>query len=101
MTTKIIETFRRQLPGECRLMEILPRHKTLLAHVKAGGYMWIVLLTTMPGRSCKAWRLMAGEYWSIQPKYGNRDRFIRENYRPVIESACNPELPQQRSLFQP
>lgn len=80
-------------------MEIPPRHKTLLAHVKAGGHVWVVLLTTMPGRSCKAWMLAAWEYWSLQPKYGSRDRFIRENYRPSVESPCNPAKPRQMLLF--
>ena len=39
------------------------------------------------------------EYWSIQPKHGTRDRYIRENMQPTISTTANPQKPQQQSMF--
>ena len=73
----------------------------LLQHVAVGADMWVVLLTTMPGDSPKAWRLSRGEYWQIQPKHEYRDRWIRENLPPTLEADRNPEKrkPIVLSLF--
>lgn len=63
------------------------------------GTVWVVLLTTMPGKRCQAWHLKKGDYWSLQPKHGTRDRHIRENFPPTIEGEQNPEKPRQLSLL--
>lgn len=95
----VVADFKAQLPGECQALEIMAGRRTLLAHVKAEGMMWVVLLTTMPGDCCKAWRMPPGEYWQLQPRYGSRDRFIRENMAPAIKGRANAGKARQTSLF--
>ncbi len=92
----MISLFKQKLPQQCQDIDILPRHKVSLEHRAVGEDMWVVLLTTMPGDSCKAWKLNKKEYWQIEPKHGTRDRYIRENYPPTIEG---PKNPQQTKLF--
>jgi hypothetical protein len=92
----MISSFKQKLPQQCQDIDILPRHKVALEHRAVGEEMWIVLLTTMPGDACKAWKLHKKEYWSLEPKHGSRDRYIRENYPPYIEGQKNPK---QASLF--
>ena len=80
-----------QLPQECRTLTIEPRHKVALDHfLMTDGTVWVVLLTTMPGDSPKAWHMTKREYWSLQPKHGTRDRYIRENFTPTIVGTANP-----------
>lgn len=83
------------LPDECKDIVIKPRHKVALEHRFVGNDVWVVLLTKMPGQRSKAWKLTKGEYWRLQPKHGTRDRFIRENYPPIMEGPPNPV---QRSI---
>lgn len=99
MTDKIINDFKEQLPAECRAITIEPRHRTALQHVRVGGSVWVVLLTAMPGQRCQAWRLGVGEYWGLQPRYGSRDRFVRENMQPTLEGDANPQRHAELSLF--
>lgn len=98
MNERIIE-FTGRLPHECRTLGILPGHRMTLQHMKVGKEMWVVLLTTMPGDHCRAWRMPLGEYWHLKPRYGSRDRFIRENIPPVMEGGRNPEKARELSLF--
>ncbi len=92
--------FLAQLPIECRSLTIQPRHKVALAHfVLNDGSVWVVLLTTMPGDCHKAWHLTQKEYWSLQPKHGTRDRYIRENRTPTFSATKNPPKPITLSLF--
>ena len=93
------DEFLQLLPEGCR-PTIAPRHKMILVHYPLpDGTVWVVLLTTMPGDSSKAWHMNKREYWSIQPKHGTRDRYIRENMQPTISTTANPQKPQQQSLF--
>ena len=95
-----VEDFKKQLPECCWFIEIQPRHKVELEHARTDdGHIWVVLLTTMPGDCCKAWKLTKGEYWQIQPKHGTRDRYIRENMTPTLTGTMNPPKPQQASLL--
>lgn len=91
--------FIKSLPIPCQTIQIKPRHKIALEHFQVLNDIWVVLLTLMPGDSSKAWRLTKKEYWTLQPKHGTRDRFIRENYTPTIQAAANPAKPVQTSLF--
>ena len=93
------DEFLQLLPEGCR-PTIAPRHKMILVHYPLpDGTVWVVLLTTMPGDSSKAWHMTKREYWSIQPKHGTRDRYIRENMQPTISTTANPQKPRQQSLF--
>jgi len=95
-----MKQFLSQLPTECQSLTIEPRHKVALDHfLMVDGTVWVVLLTTMPGDCCKAWKLTVGQYWQIQPKHGTRDRYIRENFTPTLTGTMNPPKPQQPSLF--
>jgi len=89
-----------KLPAECQALSIEPRHKVALDHfLLVDGTVWVVLLTRMPGDCPKAWHMTKREYWSIQPKHGTRDRYIRENMQPTIRTTVNPQKPQQQSMF--
>lgn len=91
--------FLSQLPEPCRELVIQPRHRVALQHFTVDGHIWVVLLTRMPGDSCKAWMMPKWEYWKLRPKYGSRDRYIRENFPPHILGEVNPQIPQLASLF--
>lgn len=93
------KVFLSKLPEPCQNLAILPRHRMALQHFTVGEHIWVVLLTRMPGDSCKAWRMPKWEYWRLQPKYGSRDRYIRENVPPYILSEANPSPPREQSLF--
>lgn len=91
--------FLQQLPEQCRPV-IAPRHKMALQHYPMpDGMVWVVLLTTMPGDSSKAWHMSRGQYWSIRPKHEYRDRWIRENMPPAIEADRNPPKPRVLPLL--
>lgn len=93
--------FISQLPVECQALKIEPRHKVALDHffTAEDADVWVVLLTTMPGDCPKAWHLTRREYWSIQPKHGTRDRYIRENLEPTITGKQNPPKYRQQSFL--
>lgn len=88
------DEFLQLLPEGCR-PTIAPRHKMILVHYPLpDSTVWVVLLTTMPGDSSKAWHMNKGDYWRIQPKHEYRDRWIRENLPPTLEADRNPEKPR-------
>lgn len=94
-----IDDFVGRLPAECRGISIQSRCRTALQHFEVGNDMVVVLLTKMPGDRCRAWRMRKCEYWHLQPRYGSRDRYIRENMPPTMEGRTN-ELPApELSLF--
>ncbi len=93
-------SFIRKLPLCSQGVYIQPRCKTDLSHHFApDGSVWVVLLTEMPGKRCQAWHLSRSNYYSLEPKHGSRDRFIREHMEPVIEGERNPPKPMQLLLF--
>lgn len=87
------------LPEELRQLSILPRHKTLLARQKVGVWIWIVLLTDMPGQKPMAWKLAPKFYNTIFPKHGSRERWVREHLQPDFQTQANPKPPIQLSLL--
>lgn len=93
--------FIELLPKECQAIQITPRHKVALEHFFTAGNddVWVVLLTKMPGDCPKAWHMTRREYWSIQPKHGTRDRWIRENMQPSITGRLNPPKQKQLTVF--
>lgn len=93
-----MKEFLSQLPPECQSIRIAPRHKIALEHFKVGGEIWVVLLTTMPGDSNKAWKFSQGAYWQMNPKHGTRDRYIRENFPPLYEGTRNPPKAEALTL---
>lgn len=95
-----VRHFLSLLPEPCRSIQIEPRHKTALEHfLMDDGTVWVVLLTTMPGKRCQAWHMTKREYWNLQPKHGTRDRLIRENFPATIEGEQNPEKLRQLTLL--
>ncbi len=93
-------SFIRKLSLCSQGVYIQPRCKTDLSHHFApDGSVWVVLLTEMPGKRCQAWHLSRSNYYSLEPKHGSRDRFIREHMEPVIEGERNPPKPMQLLLF--
>ena len=93
-------SFIRRLPPCSRSVAIQPRCKTDLSHhFDMDGSIWVVLLTEMPGKRCQAWHLSRSDYYSLEPKHGSRDRFVREHMQPVIEGEPNPPKPMQLLLF--
>ena len=93
-------SFIRKLPLCSRGVYIQPRCKTDLSHhFDMAGSIWVVLLTEMPGKRCQAWHLSRTDYYSLEPKHGSRDRFVREHMQPVIEGEKNPSNPTQLLLF--
>ena len=95
--------FIQRLPEECQGIRILPRHKMSLEHFSCDDRnVWVVLLTEMPGDCSKAWRVPRREYWELEPKHGPRDRYIRENFTPVLVADRNPSKQRivQKSLFE-
>ena len=79
-------SFIQRLPPCSRSVAIKPRCKTDLTHHYApDGSVWVVLLTEMPGKRCQAWHLSRADYYSLEPKHGSRDRFVREHMQPTIE----------------
>lgn len=92
--------FLAQLPAECQTLSIAPRHRVALQHfIVSDGTVWVVLLTTMPGDRPKAWHLTRRDYWSLQPKHGTRDRYVRENIEPTITGDVNPPRIRQLALL--
>lgn len=87
------------LPEELRQLSILPRHKTLLTRRRIGEWIWIVLLTEMPGQKPMAWKLTPQHYYSINPKHGSRERWVRENLPPDFQADANPKRFIQLSLL--
>jgi hypothetical protein len=73
--------------------------RTLLTHVWDGDSVWVILLTAMPGKRCQAWQMTRSAYLNIVPKYGSRDRWVRENMQPTIVGDVNPSKPCQLLLF--
>lgn len=94
-----IEEFVGRLPAECRGISIPPRCRTVLQHFEVGKEMVVVLLTKMPGDRCRAWRMKIWEYWQLRPRYGSRDRYIRENMPPTMEGRTNERPAPELSLF--
>lgn len=93
------QEFLSQLPVECQDIQIRPRCKVALEHRTTEGDVWVVLLTRMPNQPSRAWKLSKGEYYRLMPKHGTRDRYIRENMQPTIESKPFNVVPKQDSLF--
>ncbi len=78
-----------QLPEDCRPV-VKPRHKVALEHyLMPDGFVWVVLVTMMPGDSSKAWHMSRGDYFGIRPKHGTRDRWVRENMPPTLRADNN------------
>jgi hypothetical protein len=93
-------SFIQRLPPCSRSVAIKPRCKTGLSHhFDTDGSVWVVLLTEMPGKRCQAWHLSRKNYYSLEPKHGSRDRFVREHMQPVIEGEKNPPKPMPLLLF--
>ena len=93
-------SFIQRLPPCSRAVAIKPRCKTDLTHHYApDGSVWVVLLTEMPGKRCQAWHLSRADYYSLEPKHGSRDRFVREHMQPTLEGEKNPSNPTQLLLF--
>lgn len=91
--------FISSLPEGCQSISIEKGHKVALQHFTIGSDMWVVLLTRMPGDCSKAWKLSRSEYWQLEPKHGTRDRYIRENQEPIMQSDENPKRVKQGLLF--
>ena len=93
-------SFIQRLPPCSQHVAIKPRCKTDLSHHFApDGTVWVVLLTEIPGKRCQAWHLSRADYYSLEPKHGSRDRFVREHMEPTIEGEKNPSNPTQLLLF--
>lgn len=93
-------SFIQRLPTCSQHVAIQPRCKTDLSHhFDTDGSVWVVLLTEMPGKRCQAWHLSRADYYSLEPKHGSRDRFVREHMQPTIEGEPNPPKPTQLLLF--
>jgi len=80
------QDFLQQLPPECRDVTIRPRCKVALEHRNVGQDVWVVLLTRMPDKPSRAWRLSKKEYYAIFDTHVSRDRYVRERLTPTIES---------------
>ena len=90
------------LPEQLQGLTIEQGKRVLFQHFPIGQYMYVVLLTNMPGDCDRFWLVTKQYYWAIESLHESRDRWIRYRVAPTWQGEPNapkPCKPPQPTLF--